>query len=145
MASSIAALLHFLVIRAFLRIFCVELGTSMSESTTGINTAAPPANFNGDSGNNIAAPPKLNGLSVEKATKNVHTAIRGLLTDEFPDLAKRNGSRMKSGGQQYLRLTITTMKNYFKAIWKTWWGVVYSFGKMFVGGVCKSCPVYVCI
>lgn len=78
--------------------------------------------------------PQLNGISAEEATKQVHYAIRALLSDEFPDIAKK-GPRRSSATGQYLQLTARTMKNYFKATWKTWWGVVYSFGKMLVGGV----------
>lgn len=112
----------------------------MSESKTTAyqrNSRAPPANSNGDNAKRAPAQPRLDGLTIERATKDVHAAIRGLLSDEFPDLAKRNGGRIQSEGQQYLRLTFTTMKNYFKALWKSWWGVIYSFGKMFVGGVCE--------
>ncbi|KIM23393.1 hypothetical protein M408DRAFT_263942 [Serendipita vermifera MAFF 305830] len=113
----------------------------MPETTTNTNAHDPsvgPSTANYLNGNTTAvAPeqPKLNTQSIEKATENVHLAIRKLLTDEFPDLAKRKEYRRTSEGQQYLRLTWTSMKNYSKTIWKSWWGVTYSFAKIFVGGV----------
>lgn len=83
-----------------------------------------------------------NGLTVDQATEQVHLAVRALLTDEFPDIAKRKGLGLKLKGEtgQYLQLTFTTLKNYYKCLWKTWAGVCFCFVKMFIGKVCEwSC------
>jgi hypothetical protein len=110
--------------------------TPATSSVNATHSVEAPANFNGDTAPSSPQPPRLNGLTVEQATQRVHLAVRSLLTDEFPDLAKRNADRRTDGTQEYLRLTFRTMGNYFKSTWRTWWGVVYSFGKMLVGGIC---------
>jgi hypothetical protein len=63
--------------------------------------AAAAANFNGDTTPNSTQLPKLNGLTVDQAIQRVHLAIRSLLTDEFPDLAKRRVKDVDEGCSVY--------------------------------------------
>jgi hypothetical protein len=79
----------------------------------------------------------VNGLTVDEATQRVHLAVRALLVDEFPDLAKRKGLKLNSETGQYLQLTWTSFKSYCKCIWKTWVGVCFCFVKMCLGQMCK--------
>ena len=81
-------------------------------------------------------PPKLNGLTVDQATQQVHAALRSLLSEEFPDLTRLRSNRVNSMGEQYLQLSFTSIKNCFKAISRAWIGVVFSFGWMLMGGIC---------
>lgn len=82
----------------------------------------------------LVKPHGLNGLTVEEATKNVHLALRELLTDEYPDLARRRISRKQ---RHYLQSSFNIVKNYLINSFRTWWDVIKLFGKMFIGGVCE--------
>lgn len=82
----------------------------------------------------LLKPHSLNGLTIEEATHNVHLAIRTLLTDEYPDLARRRISRKQ---QHYLQSSFNIVKNYLRYNFRTWGNVINSFGKMCIGGVCE--------
>ncbi|KAG8804940.1 hypothetical protein FRC18_006954, partial [Serendipita sp. 400] len=86
-------------------------------------------------GARLNIPAEIDETTVDDATERVHFAIRSLVSDEFPDLAQNCGSQGADEGSQYLHLTLNTVKNYSKTTWKTWWGVAFSFVKIFVGGV----------
>lgn len=81
------------------------------------------------------SPQGVNGLTVEQATHNVHVAIRSLLADEYPDLARRRFKEKDS--HWYIYTSTRTVVNYLRTTMSTWKGVIWSFGKMFVGGVCE--------
>jgi hypothetical protein len=120
---------HFVSIRLQFRIVPIYMAEVEPPSTTQPN--APTTR------RTATAPPAIKGLTVNQATQQVHLTIRSLLTDEFPDLASKDAGKIEGGSKEYLNVTLNSINNFTKTMWKTWWGVVYSCMKMFVGGVCE--------